>query len=308
MTLGCAFILIVLLWFWRRRARRHREKKTKTFAREKNLDGVHGWFVRLGQRLFRNKRNDLPPELPVKYARDSLHSPRIQPIEHDMLLRKLAPPKSETGARSVGKRDSIDDLLSAYGHSVASRATSYSSADTRRRHEDLGRSRSRIDQDSQSLYSAVTGRQRWTPDPRQFQQKDPVTVRGSIGSSVFVPTLPPKPPMKTEDVHPIILTDAQAYMQAVRPTTSGDTGFSSYPQVTPSPIPIPTYVTGPNFSRPIAPTSSGAVPLLSGGNRPPIPETLTGNRGPYMTTSGANRVSQPPYLAISAHNPFRNRA
>jgi hypothetical protein len=331
MALGSVFILVLLLWFWRKRARRHREKKTKTFAREKNLDGVHGWFVRLGQRLFRNKRNDLPPELPVKYARDSLHSPRIQPIEQDMILRKLAPSNSEPRGRSA-KRDSIDDLLSAYDHSVASRSTSCSSVDIGYRDECLGRSRSRVDRDSQSLYPAS---HRWIPDPRRFWQRDPITVNNSIGSSVFVPTLPLNPPMnrgvpvdfnyKTSSggPNPINLIDAHACMQALRPTISREVGFTSHHQVTPHSIPIPTYAIAPapNFSRPTGPKPSGTLPQIYGGNRLPLGALTDDRQGPYSQprgpqpysmTSGANGVSQTmytgaPYFAISAHNPFRNR-
>jgi len=339
MTLGCAFILLVLLWFWRRRARKHREKKTQTFAREKNLDGVHGWLVRLGKRLFRNKRNP-QSNLPMTYAHDSPLSPKIQPIERDILLKKLAPPRSEGKARSEKgkarseKRDSMDDFLDAYEHSIDSRTSYVSSVNSRRQSDIPRRFKGRIDR---NLYSEVTGRQRSTPDPRESLYRDPVTARDSIGSSVFVPSLPKKYPMNREGV-PVYhtgyqpqldrqisstsnrfnLTDAQAYMQSVRPMVSGETGVSSRSQATPSSFPIPTYTTAPTFPRQIGPMFS--VPQV---NHIPIHGSLSGNgQGPYSVplapplpnfmSSGPNVMSQPmqtgeSYVTVSSRNPFRNR-
>ena len=336
MTLGCAFILLILLWFWRRRARKHREKKTQTFAREKNLDGVHGWLVRLGQRLFRSKRN-LQSNLPMTYDHDSPHSPKIRPIEHDILLKKLAPPRSERNARSE-KRDSMDDFLDAYEHSIASQS-SISSVDSRRQSEISRRVKGRIDR---NLYSEVTGRQRSIPDPRESLYRDPVTVRDSIGSSVFVPSLPKKYPTNRDvDINyhngyqPQLdrqisstsdrynLTDAQAYMQSVRPMVSGETGVSSRSQATPSSFPIPTYTTAPTFPHQIGLMSSGAIPQFTGGNRIPLHGSSSDSgQGPYslppsqhqpfMMSSGPDVMSQPmqtgeSYVAVSSRNPFRNR-
>ena len=292
MTLGVAFIILVLIWCWRRWARKHREKKTKTFAREKNLDGVHGWLVRLGQRLFRGKRKDL-------YSPESLHSPKIRPIGEDLVSRRLAPPKSKVKELSTTKQDSMDDFISSNVHSPTS---SVSSSGRRRNNENPRRLKGRIDRNSHSLFS---GEQRSTPDRREALRRDPV------------PTFSREYPLNSGGM-PIgfNVTDPQAYVRAVRPTIVGDTGVSySNHQSTLSRFPA-VY---PSVARPIGP-APGAVQRHPGEYRMPITVTSNG-RGPYtlppvqmmqpfQVPQPSLMVSQPmdaSYSNVSPRNPFRNR-
>lgn len=348
MTLGCAFIFVVILWCWRRRARKQREKRTKTFARVKKLDGPQqGWkwrLVRFGERLFGHKKKD-QTDLPVAYYRDSTYSTKLPPVERDIKLRNLAPPKSEAREPSTKRRETMDELISAYEYTINSRdshaPSAVSSLDSRGKDEYTKRLKARIAQDSYSLYSEVTGNQRLTPEPRQPLRKDPVSMRSSIGSSVFVPALTKKLGTAKEGVlvevddHQVApalesrsnLTDAQAYMMAVRPTGTGN-GVSSQSQSSSLPPfhPIPTFTAAPPFAGSMG--STGAVPQ---GNLMPIPVTLTGNgqqgtywltpiptmpqsqaqaQPPMMVSSEDSVVLQPMYTGTSysstgSRNPFR---
>jgi hypothetical protein len=282
MTLGCAFILIVLIWCWRRKTRKHREKKTNSFARAKDLDG--GWLSRWGQRLFRNKR-----EIPLTYGRSSLYSPKIHPIEDDMMLRKLAPPTPAAKKLSTKKRNSMDELISAYEHSPT---PSISSVDR------VSRSRSRwlrrrIDRYSHALYS---GKQRSGRDRREQNVPVPVLSKKALWNSEGVL------------VNRFNVLN-QASMRAVRPGVS--------PQSTPSRFPKQTYIAPPSFAREIhvEPKSSGAVTHYTGGTR--MPAIHTGNdQGPYpllpVPTLQQFHERQPLYMGTDystalPHNPFRNR-
>ena len=279
MTLGGAFIFLIVIWCWRWRARKHRQKRTKNFAREKNLDGVHGWLVRLGQRLFPSRRN----------ARDSLHSPKIRPIEDDAIFGQVAPPKSVAKELSTRKRFSMNDFISSYEHSPTSPVPSL---DRRRKNENP---KSRMERNSHSLF----GQQRLTPNHREFSHRDPAHSRRSPSNSEGV--------CIDNRFNP---TD-QAYMTAIRPLIVGDMGVASQShQGTLSRF--PNYIN----SRPIEPRST-AVPQHMGGNRMPVTSTLN-NQGPYtlppvqqfQVPQRPLMVSQPmgaSYANVSPHNPFRNR-
>jgi hypothetical protein len=335
MTLGCAFIFVAILWCWRRRARKQREKRTKTFARVKKLDDPQqGWrwrLVRFGERLFGHRRKGPQSELPVAYDRDSIYSSKIRPIDHDIKLRNLAPAKPEAKELSTKKRETMDDLISAYAYSVQSRDSHAPSAlpslDGRRKDEYTRGLKARIEQDSRSLYSEVTGHQRLTPEPRQPLKKDPVSMRRSIGSSVFVPALAKKSATTREGVLVDLdshsdyqgaeaaplpmslagnrsnLTDAQAYMMAVRPTVRAAPVVSSRSQSPPLPPfhPIPTFTAAP-----VGTNSTGVIPQFTGGNLMPIPVTLTGNgQGTYWLTpipQSQARAPQPPFMLTPEDN------
>ena len=267
MTLGITFVFLMLIWCWRWRAKRRREVRTRGF-----------WLVRLGRRLFGRKRDDWQPDL--GYPRDSFDSPKIPPIEQDILSSQLAPPRPEVKERSTAKRDSVDDLISSYEDSPKP-------ADGRRKKDNPRRLKGRIDRSSHSLYTGKHDRQ-------EALQEDP-------------PPLPTKLQFNSEGVivNRFNMTH-QGQKKAIRPTIDGDTGASSLGQ------PMPTYAAPPVAQRTVGLPSSGAVPQHPGGGRMPV--MMTGNRQgpPYMLPQfhlPQTMVSQPmaSYSNAPPHNPFRPR-
>lgn len=331
MALGCAFICMVVLWCWRRKARKQREKRTKEFARVKNLDGSQkGWkwrLVRFGERLFGHKKGESQPELPVSYNHHTaLSRPQSRISDYDIKLRNLPPPsdrKDVLGFESVSeprkKRETMDDLISAYEYSVNSDTrfapSTLPSLDERCKDDYTRRLKARIEQDSQSMYSEVTGNQRMTPEPRQPVKKNPVGFKTSMGTSIFVPALEKKLTSRNEDVKEDVLvdlddksgqrgemtqhlqmahtgnslgmTEAQAYMMKVRHGITGANESSQRPL--PPFYPIPTFSPLPNTvsatsTMPIAQTINNP----NGGGFIPIQVSLTpnttGGQGSYWLT------------------------
>lgn len=321
MALGCAFIFLAFLWCWRRRARKQREKRTKAFARVKNLDGPRqGWrwrLIRFGERLFgSNKGNGLQTELPVAYNHHTT-SRASWASDHktgDIKLQNLAPPKSDSISRSK-KRETVDDLISAYAYSTDTRASrmpsNLPSLDERVKDDYTRRLKARIEQDSQSLYSELTGNQRLTPEPRRVVKRDPVGSRSSVCSSIFVPALAKpatnKEKRTTEGVLVDVddrsdrlvqtrlplqvahtgngsnMTEAEAYMWAVRPGITSALSASQGHQALPH-YPIPTFATTP-----VHPDASGmasTAPFTGATTGVPVPVTLTltGGQGSYWLT------------------------
>ena len=334
MVLGCAFILLMLIWCWRRRARNYRVMKTKSFAEGKHLNGVHGWLVRLGLRLFREERDAIHSD---PYDRDSLNSLKIDPIEDDILLKKLAPKKSEKKARPTNERDSVDELIAVYAQS---HKPSTSSADRHRKNENPRLMKSRIDRDSRSLYRGDRDSRslyrrdrdsrslyrrdrdsrslyRRDRDSRSLYRRDRDSrsfptlqrsrpVRREVLQSDPVPALSRNLPLNNEGLHVdnrFYMTDPQVHIPRVM-----DTGVSSHIQATPPRF--PTY----SNQQPIGPTSA-AVPQLSRGNRMPVTVPGTG-QGSYMLPpvqamppfQVPHMMSQPmaaPYSSSPPRNPFR---
>jgi len=363
MALGCAFIFVAFLWCWRRRARKQREKRTKAFARVKKLDEPRqgwGWrLIRFGGRLFgSNKGNGLQPELPVAYNHHTTTSRTSWASDHktkDIKLQNLAPPKSEPISQSK-KRETVDDLISAYAYSTHTRASrtpsNLPSLDERVKDDYTRRLKARIEQDTQSLYSEFTGNQRLTPEPRQVIKRDPVGSRSSVGSSIFVPALAKPVANKgnktTEGVLVEVddqsdrlaqatlplqvahtgsgsnMTEAQAYMLAVRPGITGALSASQGYKTLPH-YPIPTFATTP--AHPDASRMTPTAPFTGATTSVPVPVTLTlpSGQGTYWLTPVTSQlqqqhpiarmasediVLQPTHTGASStgssqHNPFR---
>ena len=271
MAVGSAFILLMLIWCWRRRARNYREMKTRSFAEGKNLRGVYGLLVRLGLRRYRNKKADMHSEKSDPYDRDSLHSLKIHPIEDDILLKKLAPKKSEKKDRSIKERDSMDDLIAVYAQSDRPSA---SSVDRHRKNEDSRLLKVR-DRDSRSLYR----KQRWRPDRREVLQRDPVPAHSR------------NLPLNNEDVHVdhrFYMTDPQAYIPRVI-----DTGVSPHNQAA-----LSRFQTYP-YRQPAA----ASIPQPPGGNRMPVTvsgngQGATGNGQGFMDNGQGSYYTLPPVQAM----------
>jgi len=273
-------------------------------------------LARFGERLFGHRRNNLKPELPVAYGRDSIHSPKISSFEHDIKLKKLAPRTSE---RKEQKRETISDLISAYEDSRYPRESFVSSDDGHRKDEYTKQLKARIEQDSDSLYAEVTGNKRSMPDARQPLKRDPVSVKNSIiGSSIFVPALANKLAKSKEDRLVDIdenLTDAQAYVMSVKPMLASGTGVSSQIQSS-SQLPIPTYAVAPSF--PTASMGMGVIPQVTGGGPVLIPVASMDNngqvaywiaspqtQGPFMAPLNEPMLTGASHSTTASRNPFR---
>jgi len=188
MTLGCAFIFIVLLICWRRRARKQRANKTKQFAIAKKLDDTGDWrqrLVRFGERLFGHIPKN---KLARHYTYDA--DPQDYPGDTkrgDIALRDLEGQTrwKDGPKRSTTYRDDedFDGIVGAYEYERSTRSSpsEYSRFYRRQSHNnpsaELEREYSRLRQQkpredvleslaSRSIYSQVTGANKKAPEPR----------------------------------------------------------------------------------------------------------------------------------------------
>ncbi|THV06947.1 hypothetical protein K435DRAFT_772951 [Dendrothele bispora CBS 962.96] len=167
MTLGCAFIFLVILLWWRRRARKRRAQKTKQFAVARGLDGRKGWverLVRFGEKLFGHRRSSpknvaYPPLASTKPY--SKHSHPNDSNTRDLETERIELMKLRNAEEARHNREVEKMML--YGDYEYDRGD----FDTR--------------MDGPSMYSQVTG----TPSRAQ-QVKQPVKMgTTTAGSSVY---------------------------------------------------------------------------------------------------------------------------
>jgi len=209
MTLGCAFIFLVILLCWRRRARKQRANKTKQFATAKKLDDAKDWrqrLVRFGERLFgHTPKNRLAGH--HTYAAD----PRGYPGDTkrgDIALQDLEAQRrwrqDQERPPAYHDDDDLDGIVGAYGYepSVRSNPSEYTrffnrqshmdpSAELEREYNNLRRQKYRDEAleslASRSIYSQVTGAPKKAPEPRIPIKNLPVSrfsvSTGSGGSS-----------------------------------------------------------------------------------------------------------------------------
>ena len=209
MTLGCAFIFLVILLCWRRRARKQRANKTKQFATAKKLDDAKDWrqrLVRFGERLFgHTPKNRLAGH--HTYAAD----PRGYPGDTkrgDIALQDLEAQRrwrqDQERLPAYHDDDDLDGIVGAYGYepSVRSNPSEYTRYFNRQSHMDpsveLEREYSNLRRQkyrdealeslaSRSIYSQVTGAPKKAPEPRIPIKNLPVSrfsvSTGSGGSS-----------------------------------------------------------------------------------------------------------------------------
>ena len=196
MTLGCAFIFLVILLCWRRRARKQRANKTKQFAIAKNLDDPKSWrqrLVRFGERLFGHT-----PKNRLAGTRSHTPDPPSYPGDTkggDIVLRDLEEQRrfrEDLQQPTAYHDDDLDGIVGAYEYqqSIRSSPSEYSryyrqqphndpSAELNRQYSRLQKGRPREDilesLASRSIYSQVTGSNRRAPEPR-------VPVRNFPGS------------------------------------------------------------------------------------------------------------------------------
>ncbi|KAJ6520275.1 insulin-like growth factor binding protein [Mycena sanguinolenta] len=227
MTLGCAFIFLLVLMFWRRHARNRRAKQTAVFAASKRLDPKTNWrwrLLRFGEKLFGHKasrRAPPPPPIPTQ----DVESEAIQ-------LMKM---RNAEEARHHNEMEKLQ-LFGAYeytraGSTRSSRASS-SQSSRRRAPSALPSLDDRRDRDHTavaaqvsraSIYSQVTGEPRNAPEPRQPVNKNLLTALARYPSSVssggksYMYTASADERLIDVDL-PTGPTEAQEYADAVRPS------------------------------------------------------------------------------------------
>ncbi|KAJ3810962.1 growth factor receptor domain-containing protein [Lentinula aff. lateritia] len=181
MALGCAFIFLAVIWCWRRRARKQRAKRTKAFAKAKNLDQSTSWrwrLVRFGEKLFghrASKRAHPEPTPDVNTGSDSealklMKLRNAEEARHHQEMEKLMlisdyqyPPEKRSSYYPPSVLPSLYDVghFRNHLHAVDSAANRLSGP---------------------SLYSQVTGVPRNGPEARQPVKKDLITSRFSESS------------------------------------------------------------------------------------------------------------------------------
>jgi len=112
---------------------------------------------------------------------------RVESSDYDIKLRKFPPPISDkkdissfkSPSESHKKRETMDDILSAYDYSIRSESrfgpSILPSMEEHCKDDYTRRLKACVEQSSHSLYSEVTGNQQMTPEPRQPMKKDPVS-------------------------------------------------------------------------------------------------------------------------------------
>ncbi|KAL1681107.1 insulin-like growth factor binding protein [Schizophyllum commune] len=146
MALGCAFIFMVVLMLWRRHARKRRAKLTAKFASAKNLAHRGGWRDRLA-RFFGGGGHGHDSDKRRYY---------VDPEVGDAYrMRRLAETESARNEKEM------ESLLEAY----------------ERPSHDLNRL------SGPSLYSAITGKPRSAPEPKQPVRDEPALRSRFSGSS-----------------------------------------------------------------------------------------------------------------------------
>ncbi|KAF9533620.1 hypothetical protein CPB83DRAFT_890095 [Crepidotus variabilis] len=347
MALGCAFIFVVIVWLWRRRAKKQRKERTKEFAKAKKLDGK-GWRrfrFGFGWLWGRNKKpKDVNAELPVAYNHHERSSVigsvkswgRETAYTQDFKMKNITPspqppPKHlerSNSSSSPGseprhphdeayKRETVDDLISAYNYSTHS-PSALPSLNERRKDEYTARLKARVDADnlersnsrhthSHSLFEEVTGQRRNTPEPRQPVRSSPMSFSGGSSlrtSTIHVPALEKGLKLKQQQKDSVKegrlvdfdqqsvrdMTDAQRYMLANKPILSPPPPqLTRTEQSLPQFHPIPTYasssrlhpnLTGTTMTSRVPPPPFIDTSLnmnLTGGSFMPIPVTLNSN-------------------------------
>ncbi|KAJ7778743.1 insulin-like growth factor binding protein [Mycena maculata] len=222
MTLGCAFIFLLVVMLWRRRARKQRAKQTAAFAAAKRLDPKTSWrarLVRFGERLFGHAHSRAAP------------APGITTADVEGEAIKLMRMRNAEEARHHGEMEKLQ-LFGAYEYSRAGsvRASSYRASSSH--HSRAPSTLPSLDgrdhptavaaqMSRSSMYSQLTGVPRNAPEPRQPVGKNLLAALHRYPSSVssagrsYMYSAPPE--ARLVDVDSLAPTEAQVYADAVRP-------------------------------------------------------------------------------------------
>jgi hypothetical protein len=180
MTLGCAFIFLVILWFFRRRAQKQRAKRTAIFASSKGIGGSKGYWRRkvvpFGEKLFghiSSTRHDTDLKSKILMLPSTL---RVEP-EGEAIKLKMLRAAEEARQSSDSQKDVEEDvatlgLLRSHAKPATPKATRSHTrlhrASPVNEHRFSGSSSSdRTVFSEPSLYSQMTGVPMKTPEPRR---------------------------------------------------------------------------------------------------------------------------------------------
>ncbi|KAK7063843.1 extracellular matrix protein FRAS1 [Favolaschia claudopus] len=224
MTLGCAFIFLLVLMCWRRRARKRRAQRTAAFAAQKRLDPKTNWrwrLLRFGEKLFGHRRSRrAQAAAPPPITTEDMESEAIQ-------LMKM---RNAEEARHHNEMEKLQ-LFGAYEYSRAGSTRSSHrppsslpslsgrGRDHLKHHNDVAEQVSRA-----SMYSQATGEPRKAPEPRQPVNKNLLTTLARYPSSVsssgrsYMYSSSPADARLVDVDLPAGPTDAQVYADAVRPS------------------------------------------------------------------------------------------
>jgi hypothetical protein len=208
MTLGCAFIFMVILMFWRRRARKQRAKQTAQFASAKALDRKDNWrwkLVRFGERLFGHS--------PSKLAENG--------ESEEIRLLKLRNAEEARHNREMEKLQLFGDYQYSR-HDLSRSGTTSSRAPSTVHSEQPHRSLTT----APSLYSQITGQPRRIPEPRIPVRKNDIPKNSrfsetTIASSAWSSGSQPK------EVLPPLPTEAELYASKHRDPEIGNEASNS---------------------------------------------------------------------------------
>jgi len=179
MTLGCAFIFLVILWFFRRRAQKQRAKRTAIFASTKGIGGSKGYWRRkvvpFGEKLLghiSSARHDTDLKSKIVMLPSTL---RVEPEGEAIKLKMLR--AAEEATQCPGQKDVEEDvatlgLIRSHAKPATPKATQIHTRLHRvspvNEHRFSGSASSdRTVVSEPSLYSQMTGVPRKTPEPRR---------------------------------------------------------------------------------------------------------------------------------------------
>lgn len=172
MTLGVAFLILLLLVCWRRRARRKRAQATRAFAIQRGLDNNLTWrerIVRFGERLFGHQRSRPGPIALEEVHHDKLD--RYNEAEEARYDVKYFDSSSHSSRRH-DHRDPryLSDLDKRSKHGYHSRSNSSSSVARYGKERDVDLN----SMSDASMYTYVTGQPRRAADARQPVRAPPI--------------------------------------------------------------------------------------------------------------------------------------
>jgi hypothetical protein len=180
MTLGCAFIFLVILWFFRRRAQKQRAKRTAIFASSKGLGGGKGYWRRkvvpFGEKLFghiSSTRHGADFKSKIVMLPSTL---RVEPEGEAIKLKMLR--AAEEARESPDSQKDVEQDVATLGliRSLAKPATPKATQFHTRSHRVSPANEHRFSGSASSdksvvsepsLYSQMTGVPRKTPEPRR---------------------------------------------------------------------------------------------------------------------------------------------
>ena len=165
MSLGCAFIFLVVIWLFRRRQRKKRAKGSAKFAMNPTAKkGKTGWrwkFLRFGEKIFCHTRSRRVHIVHLGPSQDESELNRLRMVEE-------ARHPTYFNAGGGEEEEDIVKLIGLYNQPYSSEASRYHSNHHDRAPPVDQRSLSDASQHSApSMYSQVTGVPRKAPDPRQ---------------------------------------------------------------------------------------------------------------------------------------------